>query len=61
METARLRLLLSRTEVEDALVADQKLDEIRDKPIEMEMKRPDRSEKSWTLISNNGYKVAVLE
>ena len=61
METARLRLLLSRTEVEDALVADQKLDEIRDKPIEMEMKRPDRSEKSWTLVSNNGYKVAVLE
>ena len=61
METARLRLLLSRTEVEDALVADQKLDEIADKPIEMDMKRPDRSEKSWTVVSNNGYKVAVLE
>ena len=61
METARLRLLLSRTEVEDALVAEQKLDEIADKPIQMEMKRPDRPEKSWTLVSNNGYKVAVLE
>ena len=61
METARLKFLLLRTEAEDALVADQKIEEIADKPIQMEIKRPDKVEKSWVIISCDGNRVVVLE